>query len=195
MGTDQKIHALQEEIDIHERDLVMVVLDVEGTLMPEAWLELQKVTGIEGLKRTTAHEPDYDKLMRYRINLLRENNIKITDMIEVVKDLKPLPGAREFLDWLKPLVPRILLLTDTFEEYAMPMPSGRKQRALVLQLPGGGQRRIHRGSHPETKGPEAKSCGVVSKAQLQMYRCGRFLQRCFDADGRGEGHSHISLRE
>ncbi|OLP99733.1 Phosphoserine phosphatase ThrH [Symbiodinium microadriaticum] len=85
MGTDQKIHALQEEIDIHERDLVMVVLDVEGTLMPEAWLELQKVTGIEGLKRTTAHEPDYDKLMRYRINLLRENNIKITDMIEVVK--------------------------------------------------------------------------------------------------------------
>ena len=89
--------------------------------MPEAWLELQKKTGIEGLKRTTAHEPDYDKLMKYRINLLRENNIKISDMIEVVKDLKPLPGAKEFLDWLKPLVPRILLLTDTFEEYAMPM--------------------------------------------------------------------------
>eukprot|EP00438_Fugacium_kawagutii_P030261 Skav219073 [mRNA] locus=scaffold1777:36820:41641:- [translate_table: standard] len=91
-----------------------------------AWLELQKKTGIEGLKRTTAHEPDYDKLMKYRIDLLRENNIKIQDMIEVVKDLKPLPGAKEFLDWLKPLVPRILLLTDhkrqdTFEEYAMPM--------------------------------------------------------------------------
>ncbi|CAJ1354552.1 unnamed protein product [Effrenium voratum] len=119
---DQKIqYVLQEEIDIAERDLVMVVLDVEGTLMPEAWLELQKKTGIEGLKRTTAHEPDYDKLMRYRINLLREHNIRISDMIEVVKDLKPLPGAKEFLDWLKPLVPRILLLTDTFEEYAMPM--------------------------------------------------------------------------
>merc|ERR1719361_2186794 len=89
--------------------------------MPEAWLELQKKTGIEGLKRTTAHEPDYDKLMKYRIDILREHNIKIHDMLEVVKDLKPLPGAREFLEWLKPLVPRILLLTDTFEEYAMPM--------------------------------------------------------------------------
>lgn len=119
---DRKLqYVLEEDIDITERDLVMVVLDVEGTLMPEAWLELQKKTGIEGLKRTTAHEPDYDKLMRYRINLLREHNIKISDMIEVVKDLKPLPGAKEFLDWLKPLVPRILLLTDTFEEYAMPM--------------------------------------------------------------------------
>lgn len=107
--------------EVSERDLIMCAFDVEGTLMPEAWLALQKKTGLEGLKRTTAHEPDYSKLMKYRIDLLRENNIKIYDMLEVVKDLKPLPGAREFLDWLKPLVPRILLLTDTFEEYAMPM--------------------------------------------------------------------------
>jgi len=106
---------------VSERDLIMIALDVEGTLMPEAWLELQRKTGIEGLKRTTAHEPDYNKLMRYRIEILREHGIKIHDMLEVVKDLKPLPGAREFLEWLKPLVPRILLLTDTFEEYAMPM--------------------------------------------------------------------------
>eukprot|EP00933_Yihiella_yeosuensis_P071718 TRINITY_DN79957_c0_g1_i1.p1 TRINITY_DN79957_c0_g1~~TRINITY_DN79957_c0_g1_i1.p1 ORF type:complete len:586 (+),score=105.51 TRINITY_DN79957_c0_g1_i1:144-1901(+) len=119
---DQKIqYVLEEELEVSERDLVMVVLDVEGTLMPEAWLELQKKTQLEGLKRTTAHEPDYDKLMRYRIDILKENNIKIHDMLEVVKDLKPLPGAREFLEWLKPLVPRVLLLTDTFEEYAMPM--------------------------------------------------------------------------
>jgi len=104
-----------------ERDSIMCAFDVEGTLMPEAWLALQQKTGIEGLKRTTAHEPDYDKLMKYRIDLCREHNIKIHDMLEVVKDLKPLQGAREFLEWLKPLVPRILLLTDTFEEYAMPM--------------------------------------------------------------------------
>ena len=117
---EQKIqYILQEEVE--ERDSFMVVLDVEGTLMPEAWLELQKKTGIEGLKRTTAHEPDYSKLLRYRCDLLREHGITIKDMLEVVKDLKPLPGAREFLEWLKPLVPRVLLLTDTFEEYAMPM--------------------------------------------------------------------------
>jgi len=122
LGDQKKHYVLHEEtMVVTERDLVMVALDVEGTLMPEAWLELQKKTGIEGLKRTTAHEPDYSKLMRYRCDLLREHNVKMCDMLEVVKDLKPLPGAREFLEWLKPLVPRILLLTDTFEEYAMPM--------------------------------------------------------------------------
>jgi len=110
-----------EDMDVSERDSIMCAFDVEGTLMPEAWLALQQKTGIEGLKRTTAHEPDYDKLMKYRIDILREHNIRLPDMLEVVKDLKPLEGAREFLEWLKPLVPRILLLTDTFEEYAMPM--------------------------------------------------------------------------
>lgn len=122
LGDEKAQYILPEEnLQVSERDLIMCVFDVEGTLMPEAWLALQEKTGIEGLKRTTAHEPNYDKLMKYRCDLLREHNIKLKDMLEVVKDLKPLEGAREFLDWLKPLVPRILLLTDTFEEYAMPM--------------------------------------------------------------------------
>jgi len=102
-------------------DLFLVALDVEGTLTPEAWLALQQKTGLEELKLTTAHEPDYDKLMKYRIDVLRKNNVKLEDMRQVVKDLPPLPGAVEFLEWLRPIVPRILLLTDTFEEYAMPM--------------------------------------------------------------------------
>eukprot|EP00931_Biecheleriopsis_adriatica_P003949 TRINITY_DN105696_c0_g1_i1.p1 TRINITY_DN105696_c0_g1~~TRINITY_DN105696_c0_g1_i1.p1 ORF type:complete len:599 (+),score=137.78 TRINITY_DN105696_c0_g1_i1:47-1798(+) len=122
LGNEKSQYILPDEgMQVSERDLIMCAFDVEGTLMPEAWLALQQKTGIEGLKRTTAHEPDYDKLMKYRCDLLREHNIKLKDMLEVVKDLKPLPGAREFLEWLKPLVPRILLLTDTFEEYAMPM--------------------------------------------------------------------------
>mmetsp|Transcript_74098 Transcript_74098/g.239594 ORF Transcript_74098/g.239594 Transcript_74098/m.239594 type:complete len:453 (-) Transcript_74098:95-1453(-) len=104
-----------------ERDLFLVALDVEGTLTPEAWLALQEKTGIEELKITTAHEPDYDKLMKYRIDVLRKNGIKLQDMRDVVQGLQPLPGAKEFLEWLKPIVPRVLLLTDTFEEYAMPM--------------------------------------------------------------------------
>mmetsp|Transcript_85920 Transcript_85920/g.135651 ORF Transcript_85920/g.135651 Transcript_85920/m.135651 type:complete len:584 (+) Transcript_85920:67-1818(+) len=122
LGAEKSQYILPEEsMQVSERDLIMCAFDVEGTLMPEAWLALQEKTGIEGLKRTTAHEPNYDKLMKYRIDILREHNIKLKDMLEVVKDLKPLPGTREFLEWLKPLVPRILLLTDTFEEYAMPM--------------------------------------------------------------------------
>lgn len=113
-------NGVDEEIS-DERDLFLVALDVEGTLTPEAWLALQEKTGIEELKLTTAHEPDYDKLMKYRIDVLRKNGIKLQDMRDVVQDLEPLPGAKEFLEWLKPIVPRVLLLTDTFEEYAMPM--------------------------------------------------------------------------
>lgn len=110
-----------EDSIYEERDLFLVALDVEGTLMPEAWLALQEKTGLEELKLTTAHEPDYDKLMKYRIDVLRKNGIKLQDMRDVVEGLEPLQGAREFLEWLKPIVPRVLLLTDTFEEYAMPL--------------------------------------------------------------------------
>jgi len=99
----------------------LVALDVEGTLVGEAWLELQKKTGLEELKITTAHEPDYDKLMQYRIDVLRRNGIKLADMKEVIGSMEPLPGCVEFLQWLKSVVPRVLLLTDTFEEYAMPL--------------------------------------------------------------------------
>eukprot|EP00928_Gymnodinium_smaydae_P043873 TRINITY_DN2931_c0_g1_i1.p1 TRINITY_DN2931_c0_g1~~TRINITY_DN2931_c0_g1_i1.p1 ORF type:complete len:607 (+),score=131.95 TRINITY_DN2931_c0_g1_i1:56-1822(+) len=118
---DQYVLSEDDQEFVQERDLIMCAFDVEGTLMPEAWLALQEKTGIEELKRTTAHEPDYDKLMQYRYDALRKHGVKLSDMKEVVKGLKPLPGAMEFLEWLKPLVPRILLLTDTFEEYALPM--------------------------------------------------------------------------
>jgi len=104
-----------------EAGMWIVALDVEGTLVGEAWLELQQKTGLEELKITTAHEPDYDKLMMYRIDVLRRNNIKLQDMKDVVGNMEPLPGCKEFLDWLKKVVPRVVLLTDTFEEYAMPL--------------------------------------------------------------------------
>jgi len=104
-----------------ESGMLLVAMDVEGTLTPEAWLRLKDKTGIEELSKTTAHEPDYDKLMMYRINVLRRHGIKLKDMMDVVKDMGPLPGALEFLQWLESVVPRVLLLTDTFEEYAMPM--------------------------------------------------------------------------
>mmetsp|Transcript_161053 Transcript_161053/g.296976 ORF Transcript_161053/g.296976 Transcript_161053/m.296976 type:complete len:936 (+) Transcript_161053:97-2904(+) len=104
-----------------EPGMWLVCLDVEGTLVGEAWLELQKKTGLEELKITTAHEPDYDKLMMYRIDVLRRHGIKLEDMKEVVATMEPLPGCKDFLKWLRELVPRVVLLTDTFEEYAMPL--------------------------------------------------------------------------
>jgi len=104
-----------------EPGMWLIALDVEGTLVPEAWLHLQQKTGLEELKRTTAHEPNYDKLMQYRIDILKREGLKLQDMKDVVKNMEPQPGCKQFLTWLKTVVPRILLLTDTFEEYAMPM--------------------------------------------------------------------------
>ena len=95
--------------------------DCEGVLIPEIWLELQKKTGLEELKITTREEPDYDKLMNFRIKVLKENNLKLENIKESVAAMKPLPGAVEMLSSLYPLCPRIFILTDTFENYAQPM--------------------------------------------------------------------------
>jgi phosphoserine/homoserine phosphotransferase len=95
--------------------------DCEGVLIPEIWLELQRKTGLEELKITTREEPDYDKLMNFRIKVLKENNLKLENIKESVAAMKPLPGAIEMLSSLYPLCPRIFILTDTFENYAQPM--------------------------------------------------------------------------
>ena len=95
--------------------------DCEGVLIPEIWLEVQRRTGLEELKITTREEPDYDKLMNFRIDVLKRNNIKLKDMRDAVAAMKPLPGAVEMLSSLYPICPRIFILTDTFENYAQPM--------------------------------------------------------------------------
>lgn len=108
-------------MSVHPDDNFVICLDVEGTLCPEAWLALQQKTQLEELKITTAHEPDYDKLMQFRLDVLKKNNITLQDMKDVVDGLPPLEGAVDFLEWMSELCPRILLLTDTFENYAIPM--------------------------------------------------------------------------
>ena len=90
-------------------------------MIPEIWLELQKRTGLEELKITTREEPDYDKLMNFRIKVLKENNLKLQDIRDSVSNMKPLPGAVEMLASLYPLCPRMFILTDTFQDYAQPM--------------------------------------------------------------------------
>jgi phosphoserine/homoserine phosphotransferase len=95
--------------------------DCEGVLIPEIWLEVQRRTGIEELKITTREEPDYDKLMNFRIDILKKNNIKLSNLREAVAAMKPLPGAVNMLAELYKICPRIIILTDTFENYAQPM--------------------------------------------------------------------------
>ena len=98
----------------------IVCLDLEGVLVPEIWIEFAKRTGIPELKRTTRDEPDYDKLMTYRLNILREHKLGLPDIQKVIAEMGPMPGARVFLDKLREAY-QVVILSDTFYEFAHPL--------------------------------------------------------------------------
>jgi len=100
--------------------MLVVCFDLEGVLMPEVWINVAEKTGIEALRRTTRDEPDYDKLMRYRLDILDENGITIDDIQEVIATMDPLLGAKPFLDRVRARW-QVLILSDTFYEFAQPM--------------------------------------------------------------------------
>lgn len=97
----------------------IVTLDLEGVLVPEIWIAVAERTGIEALRRTTREEPDYDVLMRYRLDLLAEHGLTESLIQEVIGGLEPLPGARAFLDELRTRT-QVVILSDTFEQFAHP---------------------------------------------------------------------------
>jgi phosphoserine/homoserine phosphotransferase len=98
----------------------MVVLDVEGVLVPEIWIAVAEQTGITELRRTTRDEPDYDVLMRYRLDLLARHGLGLRAIQATIGELAPLPGAKAFLDDLRARMP-VVLLSDTFAEFAGPL--------------------------------------------------------------------------
>lgn len=98
----------------------LVCLDMEGVLTPEIWIEFSRVSGIPELKRTTRDEPDYDKLMHWRIGILKEHGLGLSEIRDVIARIDPLPGAREFLDELRAKT-QAVILSDTFEEFASPL--------------------------------------------------------------------------
>ena len=98
----------------------MVVLDLEGVLVPEIWIAVAERTGIDGLRRTTRDEPDYDVLMRYRLDLLAGSGLTMSAIQDVIATLTPLPGARDFLDALRERT-QVVILSDTFEQFGAPL--------------------------------------------------------------------------
>lgn len=98
----------------------IVCLDLEGVLVPEIWIAFAEKTGVEALKRTTRDEPDYDVLMRYRLDILAEHGFTLSQIREVIATLEPLPGALDFLDRLRSQY-EVLILSDTFAEFADPL--------------------------------------------------------------------------
>lgn len=98
----------------------IVCLDLEGVLVPEIWIAFAEATGIPEFRRTTRDEPDYDKLMRFRLALLREKGLKLADIQRVIGGMAPLPGAKDFLDALRERY-QVVILSDTFYEFADPL--------------------------------------------------------------------------
>ena len=98
----------------------IVCLDVEGVLVPEIWIAFAEASGIPELRRTTRDEPDYDKLMRWRLGILKEHGLGLREIQKVISTIAPLPGAREFLDALRART-QVILISDTFEQFAGPL--------------------------------------------------------------------------
>ena len=134
--------------------MYITCLDVEGVLVPEIWIAFAEASGIPELKKTTRDEPDYDKLMRWRLGILKEHGLGLKEIQATIEKIDPLPGAREFLDELRTFS-QVILISDTFTEFAAPLmkklgyptlpESSETSRPIVptllLQLPGSRRRR------------------------------------------------------
>lgn len=100
--------------------MYLTCLDLEGVLVPEIWIAFAEATGIEELKRTTRDEPDYDKLMKYRIDILKQHNLGLKEIQDTIRKIDPLPGAKEFLDELRSCC-QTIIISDTFTQFAAPL--------------------------------------------------------------------------
>ncbi len=100
--------------------MYVVCLDLEGVLVPEIWIAFSEASGIPELRRTTRDEPDYNKLMQFRLNILDEHKIGLAEIRETIAHIDPMPGAKEFLDKLREFT-QVIILSDTFEQFAAPL--------------------------------------------------------------------------
>lgn len=100
--------------------MFITCLDLEGVLVPEIWIAFAEASGIPELKRTTRDEPDYDKLMNWRLNILKEHGLGLKEIQETIENIDPLPGAKEFLDELRSIT-QVIIISDTFSQFAGPL--------------------------------------------------------------------------
>lgn len=101
-------------------DMNIVCLDLEGVLVPEIWVAFAEETGIQELKKTTRDEPDYDKLMKWRLGILKEHGLGLKEIQETIAKINPMPGAKEFLDELRSMT-QVIIISDTFTQFAAPL--------------------------------------------------------------------------
>ena len=169
-------------------------LDLEGVLVPEIWINVAERTGIPELRRTTRDEPDYDVLMKQRIAILERHALGLPDIQRVIAGMAPLPGAAEFLGWLRERL-SVVILSDTFAEFAAPLMRQLGHPTLLchnLEVDDRGRIVGYRIRLPDQKRQAVKA---FHQLNLRGDRGGRLVQRHGDARGSGRRHPVPSSRQ
>ena len=157
----------------------IVCLDMEGVVVPEIWIAFAQESGIPELKRTTRDEPDYDKLMRWRMDILRQHGLGLREIQAVIAKIDPLPGAKEFLDALRAET-QVVILSDTFDQFAMPLMKKLGYPSLycnTLEIDDDGF-----------------LCGVKMRCDHSKLTTVRALQSCgFDTIASGDSYNDLEM--
>ncbi|MCI9551089.1 MAG: bifunctional phosphoserine phosphatase/homoserine phosphotransferase ThrH [Oscillospiraceae bacterium] len=157
----------------------IVCLDMEGVLVPEIWIAFAQASGIPELSRTTRDEPDYDKLMAWRLGVLREHGLGLREIQAVIAKIDPLPGAKEFLDELRAIT-QVVILSDTFEQFAKPLMAKLGWPALfcnTLEI-----------------GPDGAITGYKMRCPHSKLTTVRALQSCgFDTIAAGDSFNDLAM--
>ncbi len=157
----------------------IVCLDMEGVLVPEIWIAFAQASGIPELSRTTRDEPDYDKLMAWRLGVLREHGLGLREIQAVIAKIDPLPGAKEFLDELRAIT-QVVILSDTFEQFAKPLMAKLGWPALFCNT--------------LEVGPDGAITGYKMRCPHSKLTTVRALQSCgFDTIAAGDSFNDLAM--
>ena len=157
----------------------LVCLDLEGVLVPEIWIAFSEASGIPELARTTRDEPDYDKLMAYRLGLLDEHGLGLPQIQQVIEGIDPLPGAREFLDALRERT-QVVIISDTFEQFARPLMRKLGWPTLFCNT--------------LEADPDGRVTGYAMRCAQTKLTTVRALQSCgFDTIAAGDSHNDLAM--
>lgn len=159
--------------------MYITCLDMEGVLVPEIWIAFSEASGIPELRRTTRDEPDYDKLMRWRIGILKEHGLGLKEIQETIAKINPMPGAKEFLDELRSFT-QVVILSDTFSQFAMPLMKKLGYPTLFC--------------NELVVAPDGEITGFRMRCEQSKYTTVRALQSCgFDTIASGDSFNDLGM--
>ena len=157
----------------------IVCLDLEGVLVPEIWIAFAKDSGIPELKRTTRDEPDYDKLMKWRLGILKEHGLGLKEIQETIAKIDPLPGAKEFLDELRSIT-QVIIISDTFTQFAQPLMKKLGWPAIFCNT--------------LEVAPDGEITGFKMRCEKSKFTTVKALQSCgFETIASGDSHNDLGM--